>query len=201
MLKKDRLVIEASVAADEMRDGDNEQVELKRKKARLWASVQDVAGWVGLAFIAVFFILHIFWGRVNNVSGSSMEPTLSAGDTIVATYSLNDLERGDIVIAKPEAMQKKSIIKRVVAVEGDTIVFDGTDVYLNGELMKEDYIADEITRGYKGEVSIPEGFVYLMGDNRDDSVDSRVIGAVSIEDVKSIVVARHESFGRFERFE
>ena len=94
---------------------------------------------------------------------------------------------------------KVSYIKRIIGVEGDLIQIIDGEVYLNGEKLKEEYLRDGVdTKAvYYNELIVPEGCVYVMGDNRNESMDSRIFGCVPIEKIEGKVVVRYWPLDRF----
>lgn len=132
--------------------------------------------------LAAILIAFTFFIRMSRVEGSSMKPTLVNHDRMLLLSSIwySSPERGDIVVARIPAFSEDPIVKRVIAVEGDTvnIDFESGSVYVNGELQTEDYI-NELTHrdfaenGIEFPVTIEKNHVFLMGDNRNDSYDSR----------------------------
>ncbi len=130
------------------------------------------------ALLAVVLIFT-FLVRMMGVDGGSMIPTLQHGDRLLVVNSLlcGEYEYGDIVIARKQSFDDKPIVKRVIATEGQTVDIDFAlgRVYVDGELLEEDYIND-LTYREEGTVfplTVPEGSVFLMGDNRNHSNDSR----------------------------
>ena len=132
--------------------------------------------------IAVVAFIFIFFLRIVCVHGASMQPTLQQGDRLILVNNLfySKPQRGDIVVARIPGFSSEPVVKRVIAVEGDTldIHFDEGTVIVNGQQLHEEYIL-EATRtdfadmGITYPVTIEEGAVFLMGDNRNYSEDSR----------------------------
>ena len=137
--------------------------------------------WARSLVAAVLFITLVFTFavRMMGVSGPSMIPTLQDGDRlIVINAALCGTYRvGDIVIARKESFDEKPIVKRVIATGGQTvdIDFDLGRVYVDGALLEEEYINDltYLEEGTEFPLTVPEGSVFLMGDNRNHSSDSR----------------------------
>lgn len=125
----------------------------------------------------VVFLVFVLAFRVVGVDGGSMNPTLSNGDWVAVSSTFTDYERGDIVIITQPWERNVPIIKRIIAVGGDTvdIDFDKHEVYVNGELIDEPYIAQPTRLEYdvKFPITVEDGRVFVMGDNRNDSLDSR----------------------------
>jgi len=137
--------------------------------------------WARSLVSAVLIITLVFTFAVSmmGVSGPSMIPTLQNGDRLIVIKSwfCKDFEYGDIVIARKDSFDEKPIVKRVIAVAGQTvdIDFDLGRVYVDGEALDEDYINDltYLEEGTEFPLTVPEGSVFLLGDNRNRSNDSR----------------------------
>ena len=127
--------------------------------------------------IIVVFAVFAFVFRILGVDGGSMLPTLRDGDWVAVSGITANVERGDIVVVTQPWERNVPIIKRVIAVGGDTVYidFDSCKVYVNGTEIYEPYI-NEPTR-VSGDVEFPltvdEGKIFVMGDNRNISLDSR----------------------------
>ena len=137
--------------------------------------------WVRSSVSAVLLIalLFTFLVRMMGVQGPSMIPTLQQGDRLLVVNSLlvRDYRQGDVVIAQKDSFSDDPIVKRVIAVGGQTVDIDFNTgaVYVDGTELEEDYIND-LTYTYEGldfPVKVEEGSVFLMGDNRNHSTDSR----------------------------
>lgn len=120
------------------------------------------------------------------VVGESMEPNLHSGEYMVnlkTAYSKGEPKRGDIVIVEPhdDSIGVQFMIKRVVGLPGDVIKIVDNQVYLNGDPLDEPYILEEMTSTEDMTTIINEDEVFVMGDNRNNSLDSRDFGAMSIK--------------------
>lgn len=152
-----------------------------------WASV--IAGAVLLALVVKVFLLQAFF-----IPSPSMYPTLKEGDRVLVnklSYKLHDVNRGDVVVFERPASEAPSaipeLIKRVVGLPGDAVTFRGGHVYINGEKLDEPYLPEGVTTTadfapnrctVDAPCLIPPGEVWVMGDNRNDSKDSRYFGPI-----------------------
>lgn len=177
----------------------------------------EIFEWVKALVIAVLLaaIIRYFFFAPILVDGLSMMPTLKDQDRMVVnkiSYKIGEPKRFDIVVF--HATEEKDYIKRVIGLPGDTIEYKDDTLYINGKAYKEPYLdeykeqvidgpltepftLEEIT----GETTIPEGEVFVMGDNRRYSKDSRHIGTVSISEIlgkTSLVYWPMDDFGLVE---
>ncbi len=170
-----------------------------------------VLEWLGSLVYAVIImlVLNIFVFRSITVDGTSMNNTLQHQDKVIATNLFYTPKRGDIVVVQADRLMNRAtmrygepIIKRVIALEGDTIRFDFNkgEVYLNGELLEEDYIAaktlDPESCQSGVDYVVPAGHVFVMGDNRNASTDSRhyAVGFVDKDLIMGKAVLRFMPF-------
>ena len=129
--------------------------------------------------------------RPTIVRETSMQPTIQPNDYLLMSrqaYRFGDVERGDIIIFRSELKlddtHNKLLIKRVIALPGDTLAIKSGEVYVNGEKLTEDYIYEGGTPGEIGEMVIPDGQIFVMGDHREVSVDSRALGCIDEDNIE-----------------
>ncbi len=149
-----------------------------------------------IAFILAGAVRYFIFAPIV-VDGESMMPTLQDRDRMIVnkiSYNIGDAERFDIVVF--EAPEGKDYIKRVIGLPGDTVEYKEDTLYVNGEPIEEPYLEsfkndlldgnltyDFDLSGVTGQTTVPEGQLFVMGDNRQHSKDSRSIGFVPIEKV------------------
>ncbi|MGN0613439.1 MAG: signal peptidase I, partial [Porcipelethomonas sp.] len=199
--------------------GDKAAEDGEKGKGSLLDDIVEIAESV---IISVFVVLLIFTfiARPVTVDGRSMSPTLENEDKLVMRTFLYSPEAGDIVIidnntsytykegtseiVEGQSLEKR-LIKRVIALGGQTVDIDfntGT-VKVDGEVLEEEYIAD-VTHFDPGAfdypVTVPEGYIFVMGDNRNNSTDSRDnhVGFVKEEDVLGKAILRFYPFDKFK---
>jgi signal peptidase I len=152
------------------------------KRAR---SVALVALVVVAALAAVRFVAEPF-----RVPSGSMVPTLRSGDSVLVEKLSHGARRGDLVVFRRPG-NGEILLKRVVAVGGDTVALEDGALYVDGHRRHEAYANPHAIDGvYFGPVRVPRGSLFAMGDNRGDSLDSRQFGAVPAARVIGRVVAR-----------
>jgi signal peptidase I len=135
--------------------------------------IREILITLGLA-VAIYLILQtsIQSSIVNNVS---MQPTLVAGQRIIvlkSIYNFKEPERGDIIIIHPPVAPQEEWVKRLIGLPGDTIAVKGGIVYVNGVPLDEPYVKDKAKNSF-GPFEVPAGNYFVMGDNRNNSTDSR----------------------------
>ena len=149
---------------------------------------RDLYEWAQALVCSVLAVVLLFTFviRLIGVDGHSMVPTLQDGDRLLVLNAMldNDYEYGDIVVLRKDTFLEEPIVKRVIATEGQTVDIDFVSgaVYVDGELLEEDYINEPtyVEEGTEFPLTVPEGCVFVMGDNRNISNDSRnpALGAV-----------------------
>ena len=185
---------------------------LERWFGRRGASIAEwllvIVGAVALAVVVKVFLLQAFY-----IPSLSMYPTLHEGDRVLVnktSYKLHSVNRGDIVVFERPASETSSnipdLIKRVVGLPGESVYFDNGAVYVDGTKLEETYLpTGTVTTGANAPnkctkdapCTVPEGSVWVMGDNRSDSKDSRYFGAIPTDTIVGRAFIRVWPLGRF----
>ena len=186
-----------------------EEKQGKREKGSLASDLVDWAEALVYA-LALLVVVCAFFVRLSGVQGTSMYPTLDNGDQLLLlSFGYNEPERGDIVVLMADDFMDKPLVKRVIGIGGDVIDMDpsGT-VTVNGEALYEPYINDLNGQDmYLGDIqfplTVPDGQVFVMGDNRNGSSDSRKaeVGTIPYEKIVGKAVFRLFPFNRMGRIE
>ncbi|WP_013324122.1 signal peptidase I [Gloeothece verrucosa] len=147
----------------------------------IWLELTKTVIYAGILALGI----RTFVAEARYIPSSSMEPTLQINDRLIIekiSYHFREPQRGDVVVFNPtEALIKQNFkdafIKRVIGLPGDTVEVKGGKVYVNGEALIEDYIAQKPDYDY-GPVTVPQGQYLVLGDNRNNSYDSHYWGFV-----------------------
>ena len=156
----------------------------------LWRALLDLAETILLALI-MFFAINTLTARIR-VESVSMKPNLIEGDFVLVNklaYRFSPPQRGDIIVFKyPPEPNSTPYIKRIIGVAGDHILIKDSKVFVNGKQLSEPYLMSNTNRG--GEWNVPENSLFVMGDNRNNSSDSRAWGMVPYENIigKALVI-------------
>ncbi|MBN1580371.1 MAG: signal peptidase I [Anaerolineae bacterium] len=161
-----------------------ENASQRTSPSAIWAWAIELSETV-LPAIVIAVLINLFLAQATRVYGHSMEPNLHTDQRLVVeklSYRLHTPRRTDVVVLHIPDHSKELLIKRVIALAGETIQVKNGGVYINGELLDEPYLNVE-TRGSYGPLTIPPDHVFVMGDNRGASNDSRSFGPVHISQV------------------
>lgn len=158
------------------------QGKAKRIMSGIWSFLKPFLVTVATMLLITRFV------RPSRVNGTSMWPTYRDGQYVVILCT-KDVDRGDVAVLWSDELDRY-VIKRVVGVSGDVLQVDGRGLVRNGELIYEGYVADRSWPAYTEEASLVVGHdeLFVMGDNRTDSRDSRELGTFRTDDVVGRVI-------------
>ena len=164
-------------------------------EAKKTSVLDAVFEWISAAVIALVMVSLLFslFFRIVDVSGDSMTNTLQNKEKLVLTSIITQPKYGDIVVVRRE--YDSPLIKRVIGLPGDKIFIDDSTgiVYRNGEALDETYVRGGFTpsKGLTTAYVVPEGGIFVMGDNRSESLDSRMLrNSITMQDVVGVVTYR-----------
>ncbi len=160
-------------------------------------TVQSLVIALILALLIRMFIFQPFY-----IPSRSMVPNLEPGDRILVTkfnYYFSEPERGEVIVFKYPVDPDKDFVKRIVGLGGESLSIKGNNVYINGKLLNEPYLKQGIPMQDFGPVTIPNGTLFVMGDNRPDSRDSRYWGTLDKNLIIGKTIFRFWPLGRIGR--
>ena len=169
------------------------------------AQYSEFYGWLQtiVSALVACVLIFVFGFRTVGVVGPSMERTLMEGDRLIISGLFYTPQYGDIVVLRKDSFKDDPIIKRIIATQGQTVDIDFTRgvVYVDGQMLNETYANSPTTlrEDFQGPVTVPEGCVFVMGDNRNRSTDSRTesIGCVDTRYIIGRVVLRLAPLRKF----
>lgn len=172
----------------------------KNNKESLFSILFGYVKVIVFALLISFFIKsYIFTSTL--VEGSSMFPTVHHKDKLIVNkifFMKDNITRGDVIdFYVPSA--EKYYLKRVIGVEGDVVEIIDNRVYVNGKMLEETYVSTDVTEPHSNitKWEVKEGFVFVLGDNRSNSTDSRDLGLINRKDIVGKIVLRYYPFNRF----
>ena len=154
------------------------------------AALRDMVGTIVPA-IVIALLIHLFLAQATRVYGQSMEPNLHTNQRLVVeklSYRFHGPQRFDVVVLKVASQGDELLIKRVIGLPGETVEIQDGHVYINGQPLDEPYLVSDTRPGRQGRIVVPPLHVFVLGDNRGDSRDSRYFGAVPLEAIRGHVV-------------
>lgn len=149
---------------------------------------------------SLFIVVYLFLITPNQVKGASMEPSFKSGDYILTSrisYKFRRPNRGDVVVFKAPKNPDIEYIKRVIGLPGDKVVIQNGDLSINGIVLNESYISARTNLWEGGfirngeQLIVPQDYIFVMGDNRPRSSDSREFGPVPISSIIGVVFFRY----------
>lgn len=158
----------------------------------LWSGIREIVATV-LPAILIALLIQLFLAQTTRIESFSMEPTLFEKQRLViekVTYRLRSPERGEIVVIRPQDGGTVPLIKRVVGLPGETIAVHDDQVFIDGKPLEEPYLR-VVTHGFYPITTIPDDAIFVMGDNRDRSRDSRMFGPVPLDDLVGRALLRY----------
>ncbi|MEQ6391368.1 signal peptidase I [Bacillaceae bacterium S4-13-58] len=168
-------------------------------RKQLWVYLRTIL----IAFVIAYAVRTLLFATYV-VDGKSMEPTLHDGNLLMVNkviYDWKDVNRFDVIVFHRN--EQDDYVKRVIGIEGDSIEYKNDRLYVNGEFQEEAYLQpfreeavgklteDFTLKEITGEATVPKGYIFVMGDNRQRSLDSRKFGFVPIDLVVGKVDARY----------
>ena len=160
-----------------------------REQIRHWMQLLREISETLLIAAILFLVVNLVTARIR-VDGSSMEPSLHNGEFVVINrlaYRWCNPDRGEVIVFRFPLDPERRFIKRIIGLPGDTIVVRGGRVLVNGEPLQEPYIAAPPV--YEGEWLVEPNHVFVLGDNRNNSLDSQNWGALRLEEIIGRAVA------------
>lgn len=162
---------------------ENETNEEKSKKEKIIEFFESTLAYVIIIGIAI--LIRTFVVTPVQVDGLSMYSTLDDNEILILKKYDKSFSRFDVIVFKHN---KSRLIKRIIGLPGDTLEYKNNKLYINGKYVKEKFLTNgQITSDFSlkdyGYEKIPEGYYFVMGDNRTNSIDSRVFGLVSKEEI------------------
>ena len=167
---------------DETQTTPESQAGLGRRFARLIREVLETV----LPAILIALLINVFIGQATRVEGQSMEPNLHSDQRLVVekvSYRFHGPQRFDVVVLKLPSQGDELLIKRVVGLPGETVEIRDGLMYINGEPLDEPFANGDTRPGRSERVMVPPLHVFVLGDNRNHSNDSRSFGPVPIENI------------------
>ncbi|MFB1081404.1 signal peptidase I [Jeotgalibacillus sp. JSM ZJ347] len=154
--------------------------------------------------VVIVLVVRIFLFSNYVVEGASMQPTLQDGNKLVINkigYQIGDIDRFDVIVF--HANESEDYVKRVIGLPGDEVSYEDDQLYINGEYYEEPYLEEFRTEEGRltgdftleeipgGQIEVPEGQLFVLGDNRQESLDSRIIGFIDQDSVVGKVNLRY----------
>lgn len=184
-----------------LESSDIGETDSNHKDGKSRMSPDFLFGWIDdlVLYFVVFILIMSFLFRPVVVNGDSMNNTLYNGDVLILNGILYEPDYGDIIVVSRENVPDRPLIKRVIALENDVVTVDYTTntVYVNGNPIDDEHAYTDPVLGFGSRTdttvypyTVPEGCVFVMGDNRGNSTDSREVGAIEYGQILGKVIFR-----------
>ena len=169
-------------------------VDTEPEEREKTSGVRNAVEWVVIAggALLVAFLIKTFLLQAFYIPSLSMAPTLQINDRVLVnklSYDLHEVNRGDLVVFESppnEGSETKDLIKRVIGLPGETVESRDGQILINGQVLEEPYLDRGVTTGALDKVTVPPDHLWVMGDNRANSRDSRFFGPIP----ESLVIGR-----------
>ena len=177
------------MAEERFQEAPKSRRELRRERRRKrFRGPTEFLVTVLIAFVLVFGFVRPFVVEAYKIPSESMVPTLEVGDRVLANkfiYRFSEPGWDDIVVFESVEGGDQDLIKRIVAVPGDNVAVQNGTLFVNGQRQEKPYVNYELPDGSSyGPTTVPEGSVFVMGDNRGNSRDSRFFGPIPIKNIE-----------------
>lgn len=153
--------------------------EERRSSRRLRTLIEILV--IFVAAFGIALLVQAFLVKPFTIHQDSMRPTLEEGDRILLnrlSYRFGEPAAGDVIVFHSPINPDEDLVKRIVGIPGDRVSVSGGKLYVNGEAQDEPYLLEQDFNGEDAEVEVLDGEVFVMGDNRNDSGDSRSFGTI-----------------------
>lgn len=193
-------VVQVDELPEDTEGDDLPQAPLDDGPTALRSAIEWIAVVVGAVVVAL--VVRTFLLQAFSIPSGSMESTLEISDRLLVnklSYEFGDVERGDIVVfLKPDSLASPydDLIKRVIGLPGDTVEGRENQVFVNGEAIAEPYLDAGVTIRDFAPVEVPADHVFVMGDNRTNSTDSRSFGPINIDRIVGEAFLRYWPLSR-----
>lgn len=186
-----------------MTEMDQQQSKMKQALERYLRFIWEVAKVVAIS-LAIIIPVRYFLIQPFYVKGASMEPNFHNYEYLIIdeiSYRFDSPARGDVVVLRNPRQDSQFFIKRVIGLPGEVVEIKERGVYVNGEKLDESaYLADDVETFGNQEVQLHDNQYFVMGDNRNESLDSRIFGPISPDRIVGRAWLRAWPFNRFDHF-
>lgn len=161
--------------------------------------IKDFGSYIIVGIVVILLFMYVI--AFIQVQGPSMQNTFTEGDLVFLSkvhYKFSDVKRGEIIIFENNGV--KNLIKRVIGLPGEKVEFKNNTLYINGQAYEEDYLSEGVTTNDYSSGEIPENCYIVLGDNRNNSQDSRDLGCIKKEQIIGKVIVRFWPVNKMKMF-